>query len=463
MKDLNELLASVLAETSFDLYSTEITYDGNARESPVRRVSSSELRELCSARESRVIRRSVHVQAPERPMRQLVETLRRVLKRFVDPESDRIGHAFFIERGSLRVAVREVNGLYGLEFESSLKDFSSAVLQAAAIDGIEKVTSLLGDWVRGVPIRDRLSTVLEGLCLNGPVFPRDDIEVRRLPLTTAELPRLPYDSNRSPLDYLGKPQLTLELEAGPALFRPASEMSGGAVHHAPNGGVDFALVCEALSLEADRCVEWCGHWHEFPDAAAFSLAPPNPWSPGTTAPKALYWKSLELHDETGGATVTPLREQSFLKLDGDEVGRTLEALQRADRKVRIAVDRWRRSKGRNVRMEDRYIELRIALESLYLKDFANEYSQEMRFRLALFGAWHLGKNLEERKSMRKILRDAYDTASKAVHTGQLPPDRAQGLANAQSLCRRGILKLLREGPPADWGDLVLGESRPPAR
>ena len=36
-----------------------------------------------------------------------------------------------------------------------------------------------------------------------------------------------------------------------------------------------------------------------------------------------------------------------------------------------------------------YIDLRIALESLYLRDFANEHSQEMRFRLALFGAWHL--------------------------------------------------------------------------
>ena len=56
------------------------------------------------------------------------------------------------------------------------------------------------------------------------------------------------------------------------------------------------------------------------------------------------------------------------------------------------------------RLEDAYIDLRIALESLYLRDFANEHSQEMRFRLALFGAWNLAENagdLDERRSIRK--------------------------------------------------------------
>ena len=47
---------------------------------------------------------------------------------------------------------------------------------------------------------------------------------------------------------------------------------------------------------------------------------------------------------------------------------------------------------------DRYIDLRIALEALYLEDFPDERTtQEMRFRLALFGAWHLGDNFKERQ------------------------------------------------------------------
>ena len=456
MDKLKVRLESVLAETGFKLATTEIAYDGNSRQWPVRSVSPTELREICSASEARVVKRSVRGVPPEAPMRQLVETLRRVLERFVDPESDRIGHAFFIESGFSARVTGQDDGLYVVEFASPLEDFAGAVLQAAAIDGVEKIVALLGDWISGEPVRVRLSTVLDGLYLDGAVLPLDDVEVLPLPLTTAELPPLPYDLNRTPLDYLGKTRLTLHLSAGPALFRPAGNRTGGAVKFASNGGVDFGLVCEALSLESDGCVDWGGCWHEFPDAMAFSLGPPNPWSPGTKGLKALYWRSLEMHDGTGGATITPLHDRSIRSLDSAEVGRTLEALRQADRKRRIAVDRWRRSKREEIRLEDRYIELRIALETLYLKDFANEHSQEMRFRLALFGAWHLGKDLEQRKSIRKTLRDAYDTASKAVHTGEVPAAEAKGLTDAQSLCRRGIQKLLHEGPPADWGNMVLG-------
>ena len=69
---------------------------------------------------------------------------------------------------------------------------------------------------------------------------------------------------------------------------------------------------------------------------------------------------------------------------------------------------------------DRLIALRIALEALYLKNFTNEKSQEMRFRLALIEAWHLGETFARRQQIRKVLCDAYDTASGAVHTGEAP-------------------------------------------
>ena len=123
---------------------------------------------------------------------------------------------------------------------------------------------------------------------------------------------------------------------------------------------------------------------------------------------------------------------------------------------RIAVDRWRRSKRASASLEDAYIDLRVALESLYLKDFLNEHSQEMRFRLALFGAWHLATDLDDRRSIRKSLRDAYDTASGAVHAGEVADEARASLSGAQDLCRHAILKLLLEGPPRDWGDLILG-------
>ena len=108
---------------------------------------------------------------------------------------------------------------------------------------------------------------------------------------------------------------------------------------------------------------------------------------------------------------------------------------------------------------DRYIDLRIALEALYLEDFPDERTtQEMRFRLALFGAWHLGDNFKERQSIRKKLRDSYAMASAAVHGGPIAYDAKSRelLSDGQGLCRKGIQKVLRQGLPENWGDLILG-------
>ena len=63
-------------------------------------------------------------------------------------------------------------------------------------------------------------------------------------------------------------------------------------------------------------------------------------------------------------------------------------------------------------------ELLLEHFALYLNDFGGEHSQEMRFRLALFGAWHLADGPDGRRSVRKTLRDAYDDASTAVHLGK---------------------------------------------
>ena len=51
-------------------------------------------------------------------------------------------------------------------------------------------------------------------------------------------------------------------------------------------------------------------------------------------------------------------------------------------------------------------------------------------------------------------------ASGAVHGREVKYDEKNLdlLTKSQVLCRKGIFKLLEEGPPDDWGDLVLGSS-----
>ena len=141
---------------------------------------------------------------------------------------------------------------------------------------------------------------------------------------------------------------------------------------------------------------------------------------GNRSLERAFWKSQRIDLSTGEVKIERTDGASIASLDSGEILQTIEAMQGGSGNLRIAIDRWKRSKRRNTPLEDRLIDLRIALETLYLKDFVNERSGEMRFRLSLFGAWHLGATLEDRRDIRKTLRDAYGRASGAVHTGVAP-------------------------------------------
>ena len=103
-----------------------------------------------------------------------------------------------------------------------------------------------------------------------------------------------------------------------------------------------------------------------------------------------------------------------------------------------AISRWLKSKRFMEPLSDKLIELRIALEALYLEDESGENG----FRLATYGAWHLGSNFEERRKYHKTFRKAYKSASRAVHAGTLKD--APEIKIVQNFCREAILKRLQE-------------------
>ena len=456
MEAVKIALEAILREASFDVESTEITHDGRNKPIDSQRVSAPQLREVYFAEEESLVERRVSKNVPEELMSELADCLRVVLERVIDPETDRIGHAFQLNKYSGGGVSTRADGLKQVEYTSQLQEFADALVQAAAVIGIQEAMRLLEAWERGEPIQSRICTVLNNLFIDSAIHPREGVEVVPLPLTTDKLPRLPFGSSASPADYLGHPMLSLRLEGSPAFFRPKTGQHKNTVHFRSAGDINLDIVCSALSLQANRHVEQSVNWHVFPEAAAFCLTTPSPWSPGMQRLEQICWKQMAFHDRNSGITLIPSDDTIPQCLDQDELARLLEALRKTDRKIRIAVERWSRSKHPVARLEDRYIDLRIALELLYLKDFANEHSGELRFRLSLIGAWHLGKDLDERRSIRKTLRDAYDTASKAVHLGEPPRTESMNLSEAQDLCRRGLLKLLLKGPPDDWGDLTVG-------
>lgn len=458
MEQVREALKAVLEQTRFDFEYRE--YGGfsladGSRRGRVRAVNANDLREVYEREvEGRNVRVSIRQHAPEKLLLGLLEALREELEPFVDRGTGRIGHAFAIEGGSAVQTTRAEGGLVHFEYQSELRDFGSALVQAGAVMGVPSAIDAVEGWCEGQPVEAQMVTVLTGPFLSDAVTLQRGVELAPLALSTAELPQLPMFQGDDASHYLGLTLVRLGLGTSPALFRPHGDNEDEtAVQSRSDHGINLELVRDALSLVTNRHVALSRVWLEYPGARGFRVSGTTS-TIGTDRPKPRPWKSMT---SGAGRTVIALQDDATRDLlDPSEVDSTISALQSANRKLRIAVDRWRRSMVEDAKLEDQYIDLRVALEAMYLKDFMNEHSQEMRFRLALFGAWHLGATFQERRSIRKALRLAYDTASKAVHEGELSASMKPTLSPAQDLCRRGILELLREGPPNDWGDLVLG-------
>ena len=397
----------------------------------------------------------------------LEHQVRRLLQDLIDPETDRIGHAFPIggsEERSFASTRPEVPG--GLRqtrsWSSPVVNLVRALVKGAAAMGPEAAAAQLQRWLEGAdPIRYREAALLNGVAFIEALDPVPGVHIEPLPLTPDELPVHLPKSNVSSADYyLGRTVLYIEHEASPALFRPGAIRWERSVESHNVAGIDFGTACQALSLESNTNVEagfFWSHYHGPP-----GLSQPHhggSWAFGTR---------FELWPLTGGKLTERFTEGAgALFPDGnagpkpseDRLGDTIRAIKAlgADDAIRTAISRWMGSKDQRPSVADRFIDLRIALEALYLKDFLNEKtSQEMRFRLPLFGAWHVGENFVERQQLRKMLRESYDRASTAVHTGSVAGASAKLLADGQDICRRGIVKLLKEGRPRDWGDLILG-------
>ncbi|MDE0390384.1 MAG: HEPN domain-containing protein [Rhodospirillales bacterium] len=466
---LTSALSAAVDQAAFDLECTAIEGDGTSGQPSRQRVSSAGFREAYLRDRDRSVKLYARASVPEAAMTRLVDAVRCTLREFHHPDTDRIGHAFPVDGSDIGRGTFRPDGLYDEESQSPVREFTLVLVRAAAIMGAKEATGLLVAWKQGQPVNLRMCTVLSGLPLTAPLTLGRGIRIVPLALSTAELPRLPTRRDTAPRDYLGLSLLSMQLSASPALFRPDPDRQDGSVRSSSVDGFNFDLACQALSLRAGDHVSTGFVWHEYPDAAPFCITKEDTWGPVGDNQLRPRGKKEASHDpRTGVWTITPSDDAQPLCLDEEDLSRIIEALRHADEKLSIAVGRWRRSKRPESRLEDSYIDLRIALEALYLKDFDDERSQEMRFRLPLFGAWHLAEKPEERRSICKTLRAAYDMASKVVHGGEVVKGSGAGpywearaeLDRAQDLCRRGILKLLREGPPRDWTDLVLGGPDP---
>ena len=452
-------LRSVLAEARFDLGRVTSEHPRGRTTSYANRpgevVGPGCLREILvganSGDEDPEQARSARVCVPDVLESDLADSLRLALADSHDPSSDCVGHAFPMDGDRGGSFKGWPSGVYTESNVSSIDRFGTTITKWAAVRGVDSVVDLLAAWTRGEPFAYRTCAVI-GLTLQQPLRPIDGVRITPLPLSTAQLPSgLPKQNKFQRSAYLGHAVLSIDTLAAPALFRPASKhqhaVRGDLVHD-----LDFDLVLQALSLECDACIESGVAWNDYEELSVLTTSRTT-WGslPGFGSLVGLdSWST----NASTGLTMIELREGAVQSPSEAAIQALLKELSSADARTRVSVTRWKESKKQSASLTDGFIDLRIALESLFLPQAPD---QQLKFRLAANGAWLVGHDGTDRRKAWYILRDAYDAASTAVHRGDVKGNRQTRdlLANAQGVCRKGILRVLSGGPVTDWDGLIL--------
>lgn len=142
-----------------------------------------------------------------------------------------------------------------------------------------------------------------------------------------------------------------------------------------------------------------------------------------------------------------------------------EKLKPAERDVmRVALDRLGQAIRRPI-IVDKAIDLGIALEVMLLHSIGDNDRGELKYRSSIRGATFLGGDKSKRLKTFKLLKEAYDLRSRAVHSGVLrakkngrPPEEI--LREATEACANIARILILRGSFPDWDtEYVIGEGK----
>ncbi|MCY4366218.1 MAG: hypothetical protein OXE17_08350 [Chloroflexi bacterium] len=331
----------------------------------------------------------------------------------------------------VKVAILRGSGHAACSFYEHEPRGSVPLLYYVLLSGVQAQRTLeIGDGIRLIPVPNDSAEMT-------PYFP-DRLIGSTDPTTFFGMTLLAIDEIVSPTFANADELQILEETGGQGVFRVFQRRYASADY--PE--FDIPRFLGALSLATGSPVQSSWWWSKFHESEVYAVQGGIPSSGGYIR-QALYSDRPRPVEIDGGRVREAL---SLYHLWDDLNGNDAERL-------RTPIDRWTQSVStRNV--ADAFIDLRIALESLYLSDIRS--GGEFRFRLGVRGAWHLGADLEERMSLRREFMDVYDHASGAVHTGSAGKVTRERLELAQHLCQRSIIQVLRDGRIPDWNELVLG-------
>ena len=405
---------------------------------------------------------SVWPQVPDQCVESVSACLRRRLPDYIHAERDRIGHSFSV-LGEPYGGTTGVDHHIWYQGVSTVPGFARGLVIAAALLGPQRVARLVDDWSREAPLRLRICVLVGGgLYPEAPLELVPGLRVHSLPVSSDSFPRsIPETRSLYVPSWLGQTVLEVDAEMHPALFRP-----GDADNELPRletraalGQVPLDTFLLALSLVCNRHLGLAWAWTDYGELDAFSrgrshgLLGPGPVQVERLRGKLSYLSSGGVYRLTDYQTPVPNLSAGRL-WRAWEIREALHRRVSSDPRFQIAVTRWSRAALPGVVTPDRVVDLRIALESLFLDSDAGE----LVFRLSTTGARYLGCGLEERRAIRNTLREFYGLASRTIHGTAIGASSQADMDlvdRASRFCRDGILKNLTDRPHANWADFLL--------
>ena len=472
LRDLTTLLAEISKQTTFDAGApsttndlTTITFDGKAESSLTPAQLRDYFRQSSWHSDRRQIAESARPRLPEHLADELAKFLRNILGDYIDAPSDRIGHSFPIFGSSATDVTARPDGFVEFRYRSTVSDFAVALIRCTALLGHHQTAILFFTLFDSNQFSYSISSLLVGITTKQRLDTTVGLRAIPLPISSEELPNsLPKERAIPTLDYLGRCMLSIDALVRPAFFRlsDARGVRNELKISSALGDASFYSIYQALSLICNRYVYFKTSWEDYEEVSALvGRSHSGNIRIGSRDPDYRIGLGFRRSFSTGAITLTNVDAhlsvpsislddlQKACKMHGD-----LDSRQRNDRRFRTAVSRWVRAARPDLELADKFIDLRIALEALYL----DRNPGEQTFRLATRGAWHLGHEWSERKEIQTALRRFYGVASRVVHGEE--PNVAKGdnklLDQAREMCRRGIMKTIEQKEQPNWDDMVLG-------
>ena len=346
--------------------------------------------------------------------------------------------------------------------------FSKTLVYAAGRIGAEATAHILLDWMNGKPRNFKVSAVLSGVQIEDSVRLANGISLYNLPYSSENFPNsIPEMTPGVKGGLLGKTVIEIPGSTTPSLFKPTftnDRHTDTVQSSVALGDASLQDVTVSLSLVSNHRVDCAALWADSCESTAFSNAFFDHFQLVLLEPRRrLDWRRVKAIHDVGTGIIKqnepdpPDWKPNLVAKDVERAWNLLPQLigrRNRDERFKIAVERWMEAVSHDTRSLDRLIDLRIALEALYIDSDQGELS----FRLALTAARHLGASLDERRAIQRSLRDFYSLSSRAVHgtaISQLKETDVAVIEQATKLCRDGILRIVETNDRPNWNDLLL--------